>query len=252
MLKKTPFVLVCLLSGAIAQSSPAKARANLKTRSYLNAAVPHELTLMSSSLAGSASPFRENQRWIALAKQPPKAIELAVRDLNFSQLILTNRDLPPSFKAMPPADLEQLRQDLNEDDFKVESLFAFADDNNFEVVMGITTTIQSEQERAEFDKALNQPEILQALLTQGLGATRVLDKEPLQALGNIGNAVGGTRLKVNLDGIPASLDIVAFRREVIGAFVFVMYLDGETPTLSIAEIARQLDARAEGILSGSN
>lgn len=252
MLKKTPFVLVCLLSGAIAQTSPAKARANPETRSYLNVAVPHELTLMSSSLSGSASPFRQNQKGVALAKQPPKAIELAVGDLSFSQVILTNRDLPPSFQAMPPEDLAQLRQDLNEDDFKVESLFAFADENNFEVVMGITTTIQSEQERAEFDQAINQPEILQALLTQGLGETRVLDKQPLEDLGNIGHAVGGTRLKVNLDGIPASLDIVAFRREVIGAFVFVMYLDGETPALSIAEIAGQLDNRAEGILSGSN
>lgn len=249
MLKKTFFVLVCLLSGAIVAGSPAKAGGDPKTLRDIDT-VPH-LNLRSPSITQSASYFKNKESKVALAKQS-QIIELASADPDFSQVILTDRDLPASFLAMSPTDMEQLRQDLNQDDFKVESLFAFADRNNFEVVMGITTTINNEQDRAEFDEALNQPEVLQALLTQGLGETRVLDKKPLEALDNIGEAVGGTSLKVNLEDIPARLDIVAFRRDIIGAFVFVMYLDGETPALSIADVARQLDVRAEGVLSSDS
>ncbi|NER36331.1 MAG: hypothetical protein F6J93_20510 [Oscillatoria sp. SIO1A7] len=248
MLKKTPFVLVCLLSGAIVAGSPAKAGENPKTGREINT-VPHS-NFRTPSIT-HASYFQNKESKVALAKQPP-IIELASADRDFSQVILTNRDLPAGFQAMPPTDMEKLRQDLNQDDFKVESLFAFADQNNFEVVMGITTSINSEQDRAEFDEALNKPEVLQALLTQGLGETRVLEKEPLEALDNIGEAVGGTSLKVNLENIPARLDIVAFRRDIIGAFVFVMYLDGDTPALSIADVARQLDVRAEGVLSSDS
>ena len=59
-------------------------------------------------------------------------------------------------------------------------------------------------------------------------------------------------LKLNLEGVPAHLEIVAFRREAIGAFVFLLYLDGQTPRMPIVNLARTLDDRAVGILANPN
>ena len=69
---------------------------------------------------------------------------------------------------------------------------------------------------------------------------------------NIGEAVAGVNLTLNLEGVPAHLDIVAFRRDAIGAFVFLLYLEGQTPRMPIANLARTLDNRAQRILARPN
>ncbi|HIK09745.1 MAG TPA: hypothetical protein IGS52_05680 [Oscillatoriaceae cyanobacterium M33_DOE_052] len=220
MLQKMPFVPVCLLSVALLAQTPAAA----------------QLEAFQTSEPG----------------QSPR-INLLAQTTNFSDLVLTLQDLPNSFEAMPPTDLEQLRQDLTQEDFKVASVFAFMDANNFELVMGITTQIQSAAEQQDFDRTLNQPEVLQALLTEGLGQTEIKRQQPLTNLNNIGNSVGGVSLDVDLEGVPARLDIIAFRRDVVGAFVFVMYLNEETPVIPAPEVARKLDARVIKMLNtGAN
>jgi hypothetical protein len=57
-------------------------------------------------------------------------------------------------------------------------------------------------------------------------------------------------MKVNLEDIPARLEILAFRNADLGAFVFVMYLDGAQPVVPIADVARILDRRARQAGSG--
>lgn len=177
------------------------------------------------------------------------SIRLLAQTPNFSQLVLTAPDLPKSFQAMPPADLEQLRRDLSQEDFQVASVFAFMDPNNFDLVMGITTQIQSAAEQQDFDRTLNQPEVLQAMLTEGLGETEIKGRQPLTNLNNIGNSAGGVSLDVNIQGVPARLDIIAFRRDVVGAFVFVMYLSEENPLVPATEVAQKLDARVMKMLN---
>mgnify|MGYP001810540073 CR=1 FL=1 len=220
MLQKMPFVPVCLLSVALLAQTPAAA----------------QLEAFQTSDPG----------------QSPR-INLLAQKTNFSDLVLTLQDLPKSFQAMPPADLEQLRQDLTQEDFKVASVFAFMDSSNFELVMGITTQIQSAAEQQDFDRTLTQPQVLQALLTEGLGETEIKRQQPLTNLNKIGNSVGGVSLDVELEGVPARLDIIAFRRDVVGAFVFVIYLNEETPVMPAPEVARKLDARVIKMLNtGAN
>ncbi|WP_199247163.1 hypothetical protein [[Phormidium] sp. ETS-05] len=226
MLQKMPFVPVCLLSLALFVAPRAQG-AEILPRPAAAA-----LEAEQSSDKGQSPSIR------LLAQRP-----------NFSQLVLTAQDLPKSFQAMPQTDLEQLRRDLTQEDFQVASVFAFMDPNNFELVMGITTQIQSPAEQQDFDRTLNQPEVLQALLTEGLGQSEIKRRQPLTNLNNIGNSAGGVSLDVDLEGVPARLDIIAFRRDEVGAFVFVMYLNEETPVMAASEVARKLDARVVKMLS---
>ena len=39
------------------------------------------------------------------------------------------------------------------------------------------------------------------------------------------------------------MEMVAFRRDTVGAFVAVMYFDGDTPIMPIDEAARKFDDR---------
>ncbi len=221
-----PFVSVCLLSLALLVAPRVQGSEILQTPAAA------ELEASQSSDKGQSPSIR------LLAQTP-----------NFSQLVLTVQDLPKSFQAMPQADLEQLRRDLTQEDFPVASVFAFMDPNNFELVMGITTQIQSPAEQQDFDRTLNQPAVLQAMLTEGLGQTEIKGQQPLTNLNNIGNSAGGVSLDVDLEGVPARLDIIAFRRDVVGAFVFVMYLNEETPVMPAAEVARKLDERVVKMLN---
>lgn len=188
-----------------------------------------------------------------LPESPPaQTVAQAAPGRDWSQLTIDSQDLPPEFQGMPAEDLAKLKQELRQNDLAVESVFAFMEPNNFELLLGLTTPLKNQQERNDFEQILAKPEVLQKLVTDGMGETEILEQTQIEELDNIGEAVAGVTLKLNLEGVPANLDIVAFRREAIGAFVFLLYLDGQTPRMSIVNLARTLDNRALGILANSN
>jgi hypothetical protein len=182
---------------------------------------------------------------------PSQTVQPRNQGRDLSQVAIDPQDLPPEFQAMPPDQLAKLKQELGQEDFPVESLFAFAEPNNFELLLGMTTSLKSQQEQSDFEAILASPESLQRLMTEGMGGTQIIQQTPLR-LENIGQAVAGVNLKLNLEGVPANLDIVAFRRDAVGAFVFLLYLEGQTPRMPIANLAGILDRRAQGILAAPN
>jgi hypothetical protein len=222
MLKTKPFMFSCLLSGALVAGAPAA----------IAGEAPATETVDDRP---SLSPRLEQP----IAQRSPR-----------SEVILRLEDLPDGFQPMPQSELAALKQELSQDDFQVENVFAFMEQQQFELIMGITTTIADPQERSQFDAALSQPQLLRELLTQGLDDTEVLDERPLTGLQNIGDVAAGVSMKVNLEDIPARLEILAFRNADLGAFVFVMYLDGAQPVVPIADVARILDRRARQAGSG--
>lgn len=182
---------------------------------------------------------------------PSQRVQPRNQGRDLSQVAINAQDLPREFQAMPAQELAKLKQELEQEDFPVESLFAFMEPKNFEMLLGMTTALKSQQEQNDFEAILASPESLQRVMTEGMGATQILQQTPLR-LENVGQAVAGVNLKLNLEGVPANLDIVAFRRDTIGAFVFLLYLEGQTPRRPIANLAGILDRRAQSILAAPN
>lgn len=182
---------------------------------------------------------------------PSQRVQPRNQGRDLSQVAIDAQDLPREFQAMPAEELAKLKQELGQEDFSVESLFAFMEPKNFEMLLGMTTSLKSQQEQNDFEAILASPESLQRVMTEGMGATQILQQTPLR-LENVGQAVAGVNLKLNLEGVPANLDIVAFRRDTIGAFVFLLYLEGQTPRRPIANLAQILDRRAQSILAAPN
>lgn len=219
MQRKNLLIFICLVTGIWIGSSPVKGQIE-----------PTILSQSTQTQTTQRSP--QNRDW--------------------SQLVIDAQDLPPGFQGMPAEDLAELKQELSDNDFSVESVFAFMEPNNFELLLGLTTPLQNQQAENDFEQILAEPEVLRKLVTDGMGETAILEQNEIEELDNIGESVAGVTLKLNLEGVPANLEIVAFRREAIGAFVFLLYLDGQTPRMPIVNLARTLDDRAVGILENSN
>lgn len=167
---------------------------------------------------------------------------------DISGAVLTDQDFPPGFEEMSPDELGLTREDLSGDDFKVESFFAFLEAEHFQIVMGSTTLLLTRLDQAGFDVFLSQPESLTNSVVQGMGATEILEQGELAHLDDIADASAGLTVVAGVQGIPMRMDIAVFRRDIVGAYVVVMYLDGDVPEVSVEEVAMKLDDRIVEVL----
>jgi hypothetical protein len=180
--------------------------------------------------------------------EPPLML---VQRRTWANVTLRLEDLPRGFTAMPPGELAKLKAELQQDNVDVENVFAFVAQEQFQLIMGITTRLDTVQQREKFDELLRDPEQLKAVLAENLQQTQV-PTQPLNNISNIGDAAAGVSLQVDLDSLLARLEILVFRKNQMGAFVFVLYRDGHRPLYPITEVGRQLDRRVQEVRSGRN
>lgn len=214
MLKKVTVGLMCLGMGVIAIASPASASVADSPKVEEN--LPTENSILT-----------QTPRW--------------------TEITLTLDDLPAGFTAMPPSELANLKEQLRQDDINVENVFAFVGEEKFQLIMGIVTRLETQQQQEKFDEVLRDPEQLKSLLAENLDNSPV-PPQPLSGVNNIGDAAAGVSLDVDLDSLLARLEILVFRKDQMGAFIFLLHQQGTTPSHSIGEIARTLDSRAAAAL----
>jgi hypothetical protein len=178
---------------------------------------------------------------IPTSTAPPTDTPTQPPDL--SGAVLTLEDLPSGFEAMSLEEFGMTEEDLSGDDFTVESVFAFLDAGNFELVMGFTTLILNRLEQTGFDMALDQPEFLMESMIGSMGSVDILKQEALADLDDIGDASAGMTMVADIESVPMRVDLAVFRRDIVGAFIIVMYIDGDVPVVPVEEAANKLDAR---------
>ncbi|MCT7962876.1 hypothetical protein NG791_19570 [Laspinema sp. D1] len=169
----------------------------------------------------------------------------------WADVTLKLEDLPRGFTAMPPSELAKLKEDLSQDEINVENVFAFVAQEQFQLIMGITTRLETAQQQAQFDELLRDPEKLKALLAENLQDTNV-PPQALNNINNIGDVAAGVSLQVDMDNLLARLEILVLRKNQMGAFVFVLYRDGQRPLYPIAQVGRLLDRRVQEVRTGGN
>ncbi|MCT7977814.1 hypothetical protein [Laspinema olomoucense] len=168
-----------------------------------------------------------------------------------ANVTLRLEDLPPGFTAMPPAEIAALKEELSQEQLNVENVFAFTRLQRFQLIMGITTRLETAQQQAEFDELLGDPEKLKSLLAENLEQTNV-PAQALNNINNIGDAAAGVSFQVDLGNLLGQLEILGLRRNQMGAFVFVLYPDGDRPLYPIAQVGRLLDRRIQEVRTGGN
>ena len=166
--------------------------------------------------------------------------------------VLTLDDFPTGFEEVSPAELGlEEGSALLDDDLIIESSFAFGNADPFEFVFGFTLLIPTALEQIGFDLALSQPEFLLGSVVSGIveEGTEIREQVTLSGLDGFGEKSAGLTVAFDSEGIPFRMEMVAFRRDAVGAFVAVMYFDGDAPIVPIDEAARKFDDRIVEALS---
>jgi hypothetical protein len=123
---------------------------------------------------------------------------------------------------------------------------------NSQIVVGYTGIFADKTAQDNFDAALKQmqqPEMQQQLLSQireqlkNSAGIEIQEYSLIPELNNFAEASTGMSLKILMAGQPMRIDIGSFRRNTTGALAAVMYPEGQTPKISLTEIARKLDTR---------
>lgn len=123
---------------------------------------------------------------------------------------------------------------------------------NSQIVVGYTGIFPDKTAQDNFDAALKQmqqPEMQQQLLSQireqlkNSAGIEIQEYSLIPELNNFAEASTGMSLKILMAGQPMRIDIGSFRRNTTGALAAVMYPEGQTPKISLSEVARKLDTR---------
>jgi hypothetical protein len=156
--------------------------------------------------------------------------------------------LPAGFEEMPLGQMGLSKEALSQENFEIESLFAYLDSSTFQIVLGFTLLIPDQLERAGFDMALRNPDFLLNLLAGSMGDVDVIEKEALPGMDDIADASAGLTVLAEVSGIEMRMDLAVFRRDVAGAFILVMHVEGQTPTITVRDAALSLEQRLAGVL----
>jgi len=188
---------------------------------------------------------------------------------------------PPTLTATPistPTDIPTFDVGLNQ----VETIFVFLWDDPLEIVMGFTTLLPTQLDQvgsvSDISKAVLSledlppgfqalslaelgltkedlsvedftPEFMMDSFVGEMGATDILEQKELAHLNDIGDTSAGLTVVADMEGIPMRMDMAVFRRGIVGAFVLVMYIDGEVPVLTVEEVTNKLDDRIVDVIT---
>jgi hypothetical protein len=171
---------------------------------------------------------------------------------------LTLQDLPTGFQELPPqikpliaAQVDTIKRILGQQNLQLNNSFSFVSQQPLELVLGFSTILPNQPlSLLRFDASLQQlqqPKTIKKLqeeLQAVQPGINVMGYEALPDANNIANASRGITLVIKMANIPPlRMEMVGFRRNQVGAFTAVFYLDGVKPVIPVKDVAAKLDER---------
>jgi hypothetical protein len=160
---------------------------------------------------------------------------------DISSAVLTLDDLPPGFEKFTLEELGISRADFSDENFQPEEVFIFVNSQNFQMIFGFNFLLTDKFDRVAFDTGLSQPELTLPAFVSGMGSENVQDEKLLDGLEEIGELQIGMTMVAIMEGVPVQVDILMFRRNIIGAMVMSMVLEGQSPNITIHALGLKLD-----------
>jgi hypothetical protein len=165
-----------------------------------------------------------------------------------SPLALAPEDFPVGFERVNPLDYGFDPEDLSFQQFSVDEVFAYVHPEAEQAVVGLRVNLDTWAEDLGWQLVVANPQVLvEVFLPQA--DVQASQPAPLSGLDGIGEHAGGFAMTAQSQGIAASVEVVIFDREGIGAMLISLYPDGRIPVISTDELAGRWDGR---ILSALN
>ena len=203
--------------------------------------------LASSGMDEPAAPKEPDMIEEPVAEAEPTPVP----DMDLTDLVLTSQDFPDvAFANISLADMGMSEADLNSEDFTVECFFALLESTNFEMVMGFTTLLRSPLDRAGFDLVLNRPNVLLDSFLGGMGDVSASEPAELpEFTDTVGDSSAGMTVLTDIEDIEMRIDMIVSRNDSIGVFILTMYTDGQTPPVTLMDVAQKFNEKIETFLA---
>ena len=174
--------------------------------------------------------------------------------VDFWDMVLTLDDFPAGFEQIPVDDSDIVNEGLGGKKWPIQSAFIFFEPDDYQFVIGGIQLLQGRLDQVQFDAGVHRPEFMLQWMIQSMGLSGILDEGVLPGLDDIGDASSGITVasEGTGEGLPMRLDLVAFRRHTVGAYVIVTYVDGENPVVEVGRLARMFDERIIDVLLSSS
>lgn len=164
---------------------------------------------------------------------------------DISSAVLTLDDLPPGFEEYSLEELGMTVDDFRDENFQPEDVFIFINSQDFQMIFGFNFLLTEKFERATFDIGMSQPEVTLPAIVNGMGSENVQNEKLLEGLEEIGEVQIGMTMTANLESVPAQVDVLMFRRNIVGAMLMSVVLEGQSPNVTIYDLGSKLDEKIQ-------
>lgn len=192
-----------------------------------------------ASQAASTPEAESSSETVNSATQAPASTQPP--EVDISSAVLTLDDLPSGFEEFDPDELGTFADDFSDGELQPEEVFLFMNSQDFQMIFGFNFLLAKNFDRAAFDMGISQPEMTLPAFINGMGSENVQDEKILEGFEDVGEKQIGMTMVANMEGVPFQVDVLMFRRDIVGAMVMTMVLEGESPNISLHEIGLILD-----------
>ncbi len=148
------------------------------------------------------------------ATSAPTAAPTAIPDLSTARIPVY--DLPKGFEEIPGEEFEA-GFPVSGKELQPETVFAYVNGREFQMVMGMNFLLTKEMDRAGFDLALTQPEQALREIVRSMNGDTVYQEELPNVLDGIGEGQIAMTMLTGVEDLPMRVKIGLFRRGLSGA-----------------------------------
>lgn len=247
--------IVVLSLSIVVACSPAPAATPLSVPTRL----PTTTSTLPATLALTATP-RATETSMPAATATAAVMPTMTPTPDYSAAVLTTYDLPSGFQPATPADMVR----LNISEATVAKGFGSLTDGrprnlqvflraapSYEQVMTALMYPLSPSDAALIDSAITHPDGL--VKTVGAGVTSggngvIQSATPISGTDRFGDHSIGVSLVSSGRTVPLRWDVLLARRSSFAELIYLVYLDGRQPSITVSDLARILDARVAATL----
>jgi hypothetical protein len=164
---------------------------------------------------------------------------------DLSGAVLTLSDLPAGFEVYPAEKLGLTADKLGNSAMPVGAIFSFMESQKGEIIFGFDYLLTSDAGKAAFGVLIDNPDTMSQFFTSSYNPSDILSQKTLTGLDTIGEKASGKTIVINSQGTHLRTDVILFQRDIAGAILVVMYLDGATPPIASKNVAEIWDAKIQ-------
>lgn len=198
---------------------------------------------------------------------PQLALAIPITSNSLRSPKLTSSDLPPGFREVPGpissliqgAISSTIKSHFGSDEIKVKDVTTYMNLDQWTLIIGFVTPLHNQKAVQRFDLGLEQPAALEKFVTgikksnYFLGSVNIVEKRVIPSLSNrIGQVSTGMAITANAKTISLFSEMVAFRRNNLGAMLVVGRLYNKIPPMTTSKLAQKFDNNILNFHSNSN